>query len=110
MMRAPVAIIGGGLAGLCAARLLRKAGIEFVLVEARDRLGGRILTADETGRPSDDGFDLGPSWYWPRVQPAIAELIAELRLQRPLAGGTGSSSPATEVALSRCAEERPNSN
>ena len=40
-----VVIIGGGLAGLHAARLPQSAGIAFCLVEARDRLGGRILTA-----------------------------------------------------------------
>ena len=56
------------------------ANVDFVLLEARNRFGGRILTVDETGRPAADGFDLGPSWYWPRMQPAIAELIAELRL------------------------------
>ena len=80
MIRTQVAIVGAGLAGLHAARLLRAASVEFVLLEARDRLGGRILTVDETGRPAEDGFDLGPSWYWPRMQPAIAELIAELGL------------------------------
>ena len=80
MIHTQVAIIGGGLAGLHAARLLHAANVEFVLLDARDRFGGRILTVDESGRPADDGFDLGPSWYWPRMQPAIAELIAELRL------------------------------
>ncbi len=80
MQRTQVAIVGAGLAGLRAARLLRAANVEFVLLDARDRLGGRILTADEAGRPADDGFDLGPSWYWPHVQPAIAGLVAELGL------------------------------
>ena len=80
MIRTQVAIVGAGLAGLHAARLLRAANVDFVLLEARNRFGGRILTVDETGRPAADGFDLGPSWYWPRMQPAIAELIAELRL------------------------------
>jgi monoamine oxidase len=79
-MRTQVAIVGGGLAGLRAARLLHEAGVEFVLVEARDRLGGRILTVDHAGQPAEDGFDLGPSWYWPRVQPAVAGLIAEFGL------------------------------
>jgi len=78
---ADVAIVGGGLAGLCAARLLHRAGVNFLLLEARDRLGGRILTADEHGRPSDDGFDLGPSWYWPDMQPAIGTLVTELGLK-----------------------------
>jgi monoamine oxidase len=81
MTSTQVAIVGGGLAGLYAARLLRAANVEFVIVEARDRLGGRILTVDESGRPADDGFDLGPSWYWPHVQPAIAAIVAELGLQ-----------------------------
>ncbi len=80
MPRTPIAIIGAGLAGLHAARLLRAAHVDFVLIEARDRLGGRILTVDHEGRPADDGFDLGPSWYWPHMQPAIAELIDELGL------------------------------
>lgn len=79
-MRTSVAIVGGGLAGLCAARVLHAAGIDFRLLEARPRLGGRILTADESGNVSEDGFDLGPSWFWPRMQPAIAALVDELAL------------------------------
>ena len=75
-----VAIIGGGLAGLNAARHLHRAGISFQLFEARDRLGGRILTVDETGDPAEHGFDLGPSWFWPEMQPAIGNLVAELGL------------------------------
>ena len=70
-----VAILGGGLAGLNAARLLHNAGISFQLFEARDRLGGRILTVDETGHPAEGGFDLGPSWFWPQLQPAIGSLV-----------------------------------
>jgi len=75
-----VAIIGGGLAGLNAARLLHCAGISFQLFEARDRLGGRILTVDEKGNPAEDGFDLGPSWFWPEMQPALSNLVTELGL------------------------------
>lgn len=80
MTETPVAIVGAGLAGLYAARLLQAAAVDFVLIEARDRLGGRILTTDAAGTPSEDGFDLGPSWYWPHAQPAIGELVAELGL------------------------------
>jgi monoamine oxidase len=80
MRRTQVAIIGAGLAGLHAARLLRVAHVEFVLLEARDRLGGRILTVDAAGRPAEEGFDLGPSWYWPRMQPAMADLVEALGL------------------------------
>ncbi|MFC0199758.1 flavin monoamine oxidase family protein [Paracoccus rhizosphaerae] len=81
MKQTTVAIVGGGLAGLNAARLLQQAGLDFELFEARDRLGGRILTVDATGAPGPGGFDLGPSWFWPRMQPAIAALVEELRLQ-----------------------------
>src|SRR4051794_26766553 len=49
---APVAITGGGLAGLYAARLLQSEGVAFRILEARDRLGGRILSADAAGRVS----------------------------------------------------------
>jgi monoamine oxidase len=75
-----VAIIGGGLAGTYAGKLLGSAGLDFKLLEARDRLGGRILSVDQDGLVSDDGFDLGPSWFWPKVQPRLAALVRELGL------------------------------
>jgi len=76
----PVLIVGGGLAGLTAARLFYRAGIHFQLLEARDRLGGRILSTDASDVESRDGFDLGPSWFWPGMQPAMAALVKELGL------------------------------
>ncbi|MEI6798819.1 MAG: FAD-dependent oxidoreductase, partial [Pseudomonadota bacterium] len=75
-----VAIIGAGLAGLNAARLLHRAGVDFHLFEARDRVGGRILTLDELGVLAEDGFDLGPSWFWPQMHPVMGELVEELGL------------------------------
>lgn len=77
---ATVAIIGAGLSGLYAARLLHAAGIGVQIMEARNRVGGRILSVDDQGRPSEDGFDLGASWIWPRMQPALAALVDELGL------------------------------
>ncbi|HKG61718.1 MAG TPA: FAD-dependent oxidoreductase [Pyrinomonadaceae bacterium] len=41
---ADVLIIGAGAAGLAAARELSRAGISVIVVEARDRIGGRINT------------------------------------------------------------------
>jgi monoamine oxidase len=48
----PVAIIGGGIAGLTALWHLTQAGIDARLYEARARLGGRIYTAHEPGKPT----------------------------------------------------------
>ena len=70
----PIVIVGGGLGGLYAARRLTQAGADFCLLEARERLGGRILSV------GDDGFDLGPAWFWPDMQPMMAGLVKELGL------------------------------
>ncbi|MDQ0561122.1 monoamine oxidase [Rhizobium mesoamericanum] len=75
-----VVIVGGGLAGLTAAYHLHRNGLDFTLVEARDRLGGRILTADLQTDVSSDGFDLGPSWFWPDMHPTVQEFARELGL------------------------------
>jgi len=73
-----VAIIGGGLCGFALARKLRQRGRDIAIFEARDRLGGRILTvAGDRG----GGLDLGPTWFWPNTQPLIANLVNELGLQ-----------------------------
>ncbi|WP_326523654.1 flavin monoamine oxidase family protein [Sphingomonas sp.] len=52
----PVAIIGGGIAGLTALHHLTKAGVEARLFEARTRVGGRILTVRAPGTPV---FEMG---------------------------------------------------
>jgi len=70
--RADVAIVGAGLAGLAAARTLTAAGLDVVVLEARDRVGGRTYT-----RPASDGtpLDLGGQWIGP-TQERIAALAA----------------------------------
>ncbi|MEK4032164.1 FAD-dependent oxidoreductase [Methylocystis sp. IM3] len=72
-----VAIIGGGLCGLALARKLHQRGREVAIFEARDRLGGRILTM---ARGGGGGLDLGPTWFWPKTQPLIMQLVKELAL------------------------------
>ena len=53
-----VVIIGGGAAGLAAARVLAKAGVSVELLEAQERLGGRILTVEDSdGRPLELGAE-----------------------------------------------------
>ncbi|MEQ8857008.1 MAG: FAD-dependent oxidoreductase [Pseudomonadales bacterium] len=72
-----VAIIGAGLAGLTAARDLRRAGCEsFVVLEARDRVGGRTLN-HELG----NGYvsEAGGQWIGPG-QTAVADLARELEV------------------------------
>lgn len=55
-----VAIIGAGLSGLQAALDLQKAGRTFVLLEARERVGGKTMTVP---RPDGKGVqELGPAW------------------------------------------------
>ncbi|HEX4964597.1 MAG TPA: FAD-dependent oxidoreductase, partial [Thermoanaerobaculia bacterium] len=44
MERFDVAVVGAGVAGLAAAGELRRRGLRVVVLEARDRVGGRILT------------------------------------------------------------------
>ena len=93
MQNLPIAIIGGGLSGLYAAFLLEQRGIDYILLEARDRLGGRIAVAKSSvdqnassqsveNKKSNDGFDLGPSWFWPEYQPQLSSLIEMLNLPR----------------------------
>lgn len=53
-----IAVIGAGIAGLTAARQLREAGFKVVVVEARDRLGGRIHSVDGANWPVP--VELGP--------------------------------------------------
>jgi copper homeostasis protein len=55
-----VVVVGGGVAGLTAARLLRKEGMAIVLVEREQRFGGRLLTHAPT--PDGPRFDLGPQY------------------------------------------------
>jgi polyamine oxidase len=47
-----VLVIGAGIAGLTAANALTHAGVECVVLEARDRTGGRLHTADLGGLPA----------------------------------------------------------
>lgn len=101
MKSCEVAVVGAGLAGLYAARSLKRAGVDFLVVEARDRPGGRIFSADASGQPSDDGFDLGPSWYWPAMQPAMASLTSEFDLESFAQNSDG------DVVFERMSRERP---
>lgn len=53
-----VVVVGAGMAGLVAARLLKDSGFTVTVLEARPRTGGRVWTDDRLGAP----LDLGGSW------------------------------------------------
>ncbi|MCJ2177794.1 flavin monoamine oxidase family protein [Novosphingobium album (ex Hu et al. 2023)] len=73
-----VAIVGAGLSGLALAELLEAQGQSVVVLEARERLGGRILT--EIDPESGLAVDLGPTWFWPHRQPFVAALAQRLEI------------------------------
>lgn len=50
-----VAIIGAGAAGIAAGRKLQEAGRRIILLEARNRVGGRAVTSQHLGVPADRG-------------------------------------------------------
>src|SRR6185369_11629659 len=53
-----ILVLGAGMAGLVAARLLHDSGYKVTVLEARERIGGRVWTDDRVGAP----VDLGGSW------------------------------------------------
>ncbi|GJE38826.1 flavin monoamine oxidase family protein [Methylobacterium persicinum] len=64
----PVAIVGAGAAGLAAAEILRQAHHPFVLLEARDRIGGRAHTDRSLGQGIP--FDAGAQYiHWAERNP-----------------------------------------
>jgi monoamine oxidase len=52
-----VVVIGAGLAGLAAADALRRGGVDVVVVEARDRVGGRVWSAPFAGGIAERGAE-----------------------------------------------------
>ncbi|HET8821828.1 MAG TPA: NAD(P)/FAD-dependent oxidoreductase [Thermoleophilaceae bacterium] len=73
-----VAVVGGGFAGLSAARALGELGHSCVLLEARDRLGGR--TFYRRFAETDVEVEFGGTWVAPATQPHVAAEIARYGL------------------------------
>jgi len=68
-------VVGAGVAGLTAARALAESGRTIVVLEARDRVGGRLLSV----AGEDGAVDLGATWYWAN-EPRVRALISEMRM------------------------------
>lgn len=73
-----VIIVGAGLSGLRIASLLTAKGIQCSILEARERIGGRVLSKKVVDRPDLGRFDLGPTWFWPHYERTITQLVKEL--------------------------------
>ncbi|XP_030450111.2 polyamine oxidase 2-like [Syzygium oleosum] len=95
---ASVIVIGGGIAGLAAARALHDASFQVLLLESRARLGGRIHTDYSCGFP----VDLGASWlHGVCEENPLAPLIGRLGL--PLYRTSGDNSVLYDHDLESCA-------
>ncbi|GHJ48203.1 hypothetical protein Cs7R123_55450 [Catellatospora sp. TT07R-123] len=81
--RASVLVIGAGIAGLAAARALRERGHHVTVLEARDRIGGRIWT-------DAHGVDLGAHWIHGTDGNPITELVERLEIPHSYVGGDSS--------------------
>jgi monoamine oxidase len=99
-----VCVIGAGLAGLAAAEALRRAGARPLVLEGRDRVGGRVWTSTVgDGHPVEMGAEFVTDGY--EVLPAVAEQLG-LRLtpmgmsfgDREPRGGLGTTRPKLEHA------------
>ncbi|CAN5855888.1 protoporphyrinogen oxidase [soil metagenome] len=86
-MAASVVVVGGGITGLAAAHQLALDGADVTLVEAGERLGGKVRTSPFAGRPVDEG----PDAFLLRV-PWALDLCRELALTDQLV------SPAVRTA------------
>jgi monoamine oxidase len=71
-MDTDICIIGAGLSGLSLAQALVANGRDVMVLEARNRPGGRVL--------SQAGYDLGPAWVWPQNRRMLA-LLGRLGLR-----------------------------
>jgi monoamine oxidase len=87
--RSDFAVVGAGLAGLVTALGLSAAGVDVTVFEARERVGGRVVSAPR--RPADTPplvLDLGGQWVGP-AQTRVLGLIEELGLHLVPSGAPG---------------------
>lgn len=73
--RVDAIIVGAGMSGLAAARKLRRSGKRIVILEARERVGGRV----KAGALAGHSIDLGGMWVGP-TQIRLLEILREYRI------------------------------
>lgn len=74
---ADIIIIGAGISGIAAARSLKAKGYNVLILEARNRIGGRIWTDNSLGIP----LDLGASWIHGITNNPIKQLADQFALK-----------------------------
>ncbi|MEM4380511.1 MAG: FAD-dependent oxidoreductase [Thermoplasmatales archaeon] len=72
-----VGIVGGGAAGLYAAYLLNKVGVQTIIIEKQDRLGGNIYPVEIDGYQLDLGFQV----FNPKFYPLVSSMFKELNVE-----------------------------
>jgi monoamine oxidase len=90
-----VLIVGAGMAGLAAARSLADAGWPVRLIEARDRIGGRVWTNRDWGVP----LEMGASWIHGTTGNPLTELAQKARAQTVSTGYYDSAKLAVDPRL-----------
>ena len=68
-----VVVVGGGIAGLAAARVLAIDGVDVTLIESTEQVGGKLRISDVAGIPVDEGAEM----FLRRVPEAL-DLVAAL--------------------------------
>jgi len=105
-----VVVVGAGFAGIGAARALHDAGVEVIVLEGRDRIGGRVHTVDVGGVRAD----VGASWLQHEASNGLLALARSLGLRavrtdfadplvRTAAGPLSRPTPAIVAGLARAA-------
>ncbi|HYZ16931.1 MAG TPA: FAD-dependent oxidoreductase, partial [Candidatus Acidoferrum sp.] len=98
-LRCDAVVLGAGAAGLAAARALDRAGRSVIVLEARERIGGRLLTCEDPGLPVP--IELGGEF----IHGTSEESFALLRAAGSVAIDTGGGSFGFEGGALRESDE-----